>query len=44
MMPDVILNTTALPHLLTLLIFLPVLGVVMMAFFKEEAAIKHIAF
>jgi len=44
MMPDVILNTTALPHLLTLLIFLPVLGVVMMAFFREEAAIKHIAF
>jgi len=41
---DVIYNTTALPHLLTLLIFLPVLGVAMMAFVKEEASIKHLAF
>ncbi len=44
MMPDVILNATALPHLLTLLIFLPVLGVAMMAFVKQEASIKHLAF
>ena len=43
-MTDVIYNTTALPHLLTLLIFLPVLGVAMMAFVKEEASIKHLAF
>ena len=43
-MQDVILNTTALPHLLTLLVFLPLAGVAIMAFFKEEAAVKHIAF
>ena len=43
-MQDVILNTTALPHLLTLLIFLPLLGVAMMAFIKDEAAVKHVAF
>ncbi len=43
-MQDVILNTTALPHLLTLLIALPLVGVAMMAFFKDEAAVKHVAF
>jgi len=43
-MKDVILNTTALPHLLTLLIALPLIGVAMMAFFKEEASVKHVAF
>jgi len=43
-MQDVILNTTALPHLLTLLIVLPLIGVAMMAFFKDEAAVKHVAF
>jgi NADH-quinone oxidoreductase subunit M len=43
-MQNVILNTTALPHLLTLLIFLPLAGVAMMALFKEETAVKHIAF
>ena len=43
-MPDVILNTTALPHLVTLLIALPLVGVAMMAFFKDEAAVKHVAF
>jgi NADH-quinone oxidoreductase subunit M len=43
-MPDVILNTTALPHLLTLLIALPLIGVAVMAFFKDEASVKHVAF
>ena len=42
-MQDVILNTTPLPHLLTLLILLPLVGVAMMAFVKEETAVKHIA-
>src|SRR5437899_11336249 len=32
-MQDIILNTTPLPHLLTLLILLPLVGVAMMAFF-----------
>jgi len=44
LMQDVILNTTALPHLLTLVIFLPVLGVAMMAMFRDETAVKHVAF
>lgn len=44
MMQDVIFNTTALPHLLTLLIALPLMGVAMMAFFKDDAAAKRIAF
>ncbi|HZC68341.1 MAG TPA: hypothetical protein VE201_06985, partial [Nitrospirales bacterium] len=43
-MSDIILNTTPLPHLLTLLILLPLVGVAMMAFVKEEAAVKHVAF
>jgi NADH-quinone oxidoreductase subunit M len=43
-MKDVILNTTALPHLLTLLIALPLIGVAMMAFFKEESSVKYVAF
>src|SRR2546425_2861684 len=43
-MQDIILNTTPLPHLLTLLILLPLVGVGMMAFVKEEAAVKHVAF
>ena len=43
-MQDIILNTTPLPHLLTLLILLPLVGVAMMAFVKEEAAVKHVAF
>jgi NADH-quinone oxidoreductase subunit M len=43
-MEDVILNTTVLPHLLTLLIFLPLLGAAMMAFVKEDAGVKHVAF
>ncbi len=43
-MHDVILNTTALPHLLTLLIALPLAGVAMMPFFKDEISAKHIAF
>jgi len=44
MMQDVILNATALPHLLTLLIVLPLIGVAMMAFFKDDTAVKHVAF
>src|SRR2546427_1488653 len=43
-MQDVILNTTPLPHLLTLVILLPLVGVAMMAFVKDEAAVKHVAF
>ena len=43
-MSNIILNTTELPHLLTLLILLPVVGVAVMAFFKDETAIKHVAF
>jgi len=43
-MPDVILNTTALPHLLTLLLALPLIGVAVMAFFKDEESVKHVAF
>src|SRR5438445_61377 len=43
-MQDVILNTTPLPHLLTLVILLPLVGVAMMAFFKDEAAVKYVAF
>jgi NADH-quinone oxidoreductase subunit M len=42
--PDLILNTTALPHLLTLLIFLPLAGVAIMAFFQNPSQIKHVAF
>src|SRR2546425_304238 len=44
LMTDVILNTTPLPHLLTLVILLPLVGVAMMAFVKDEAAVKHVAF
>ena len=43
-MPDIILNTTPLPHLLTLVILLPLAGVAMMVFVKDEAAVKHVAF
>ncbi len=43
-MTDVILNTTTLPHLLTLVILLPLVSVAMMAFVKDEAAVKHVAF
>ena len=43
-MQDVILNTTAIPHLLTLLIFLPLAGMAIMVFFRDDAAVKHIAF
>jgi NADH-quinone oxidoreductase subunit M len=42
--PDIILNATQLPHLLTLLIFLPLAGVVIMAFFQNDTQIKHVAF
>ncbi len=42
-MPDVILNVTAIPHLLTLVIFLPVAGVAMMAFFRDDTQIKQVA-
>ena len=42
-MPDVILNMTAIPHLLTLLIFLPAAGVAMMAFFRDDTQIKQVA-
>ena len=40
----IILNTTALPHLLTIVIFLPLVGVAAMVFSKSELAIKHVAF
>src|SRR4051794_18070796 len=43
-MNDIILNTSELPHLLTLLIALPLIGVAVMAFFKDETAIKQVAF
>jgi NADH-quinone oxidoreductase subunit M len=42
-MPDVILNTTAIPHLLTLLIFIPVAGVAIMMVFRDDTQIKHVA-
>lgn len=42
--PDILLNNTWVPHLLTLLIFLPLMGVTVMAFFKDETTIKHLAF
>jgi NADH-quinone oxidoreductase subunit M len=42
--PDVIFNTTQIPHLLTLLIFLPTAGVAVMAFFQNDTHIKHVAF
>jgi NADH-quinone oxidoreductase subunit M len=42
--PDILLNNTLVPHLLTLLIFVPLMGVAVMAFFKDETTIKHIAF
>ena len=42
--PDILLNNTVIPHLLTLLIFLPLMGVIVMAFFKDETTIKHLAF
>jgi NADH-quinone oxidoreductase subunit M len=42
--PDLILNATALPHLLSIVIFLPLLGVAVMAFSKSDPGIKHIAF
>src|SRR5207247_4176719 len=41
---NIILNTTELPQLLSLLILLPVVGVAVIAFFKDETAIKHVAF
>jgi NADH-quinone oxidoreductase subunit M len=43
-LPDVIFNTTQIPHLLTLLIFLPTAGVAVMAFFQNDTHIKHVAF
>ena len=42
--PDVIFNTTQIPHLLTVLIFLPTAGVAVMAFFQNDTHIKHVAF
>src|SRR3989441_1220239 len=43
-MQDIILNTTPLPHLLTLLTLLPLGAVARRVFVKEEPAVKHIAF
>src|SRR5438046_9055604 len=42
--PDDIFNTTQIPHLLTVLIFLPTAGVAVMAFFQNDTHIKHVAF
>ncbi|MEP6601326.1 MAG: proton-conducting transporter membrane subunit, partial [Nitrospirota bacterium] len=42
--PDVIFNTTQIPHLLTILIFLPTAGIAVMAFFHNDIHIKHVAF
>ena len=42
--PDLILNATALPHLLSIVIFLPLAGVAAMAFSKSDLGIRHIAF
>ena len=38
------LNTTPFPHLLTLLIFLPLAGVGIMTFFRNDSQIKQVAF
>jgi len=38
------LNTTPVPHLLTLLIFLPLAGVGIMTFFRNDSQIKQVAF
>lgn len=41
--PDILLNMTAIPHLLTLVVFLPLAGVVAIAIFKTNTQIRHVA-
>jgi NADH-quinone oxidoreductase subunit M len=42
--PDIILNTSGFPFLLSFVIFLPLIGIALMAMFKDETAVKHVAF